>query len=99
MPALFPARRLCPPILACLGLAACGSGGSSGGAVAPPGTELPKPGGGTFFLDPNGGGQASRMRLPEVVWGRLVDVHQLEASGGVDPVPVFRDMVINETVQ
>jgi len=39
------------------------------------------------------------MHLLECTWGRLVDVHALDARGEVDPVPAFRDLLINETVQ
>ncbi|MSR61943.1 MAG: hypothetical protein EXS08_05815 [Planctomycetes bacterium] len=94
------ASRLFWPTLTSLVLVACGGGsGSSSGPFAPPGTELAKPGGGTFFLDPHRSGQASRVHLPEITWGRLVDVHQLDVLGEVDPLPVFRDMLVNETVQ
>jgi len=63
---------------------ACGGGGGSGGGFqGPPGIELEKPGGGTFFLDPHAGGSSSRFHLSEGVWGRLVDIHGLEPSGEV----------------
>jgi hypothetical protein len=58
-----------------------------------------KPGGGTFFLDSHFGGRSPRLHLVECAWGRLVDVHALAASGAVDPQPVFRDMIVEETVQ
>lgn len=80
-------------------VAGCGSGGSGGGFVGTPGDELPKPGGGTFLLDSHRGGTASRLRLVESLWGRLVDIHGLLEDGAVDPVPAFREMVIDETVQ
>jgi len=80
-------------------LAACGSGGSGGGFSGVPGTELAKPGGGTFFLDAHRGGGASRLHLVECMWGRLVDVHGLLPDGNVDPLPAFREMLIDETVQ
>ncbi len=84
-----------------LGLAAggCGSGSGEGGFGGSVGEELDKPGGGTFFLDEHRGGQASRVHLVDISWGRLVDVHQLDAAGAPDPMPVFRDMVIQENVQ
>ena len=86
-------------------LGACSSGGGGGGSSntggnGNPGDELEKPdGSGTFFVDPNDGGEASRIRIAEVFWGRLVDVHDIDAATGeVDPVPSFRDWVINENV-
>ena len=87
--------------------AGCNSGGGSGSAmVGIPGEELSKPdGSGTFFNELNEGGKAGALKILDVSWGRLVDVHDIlpaVADGGVevaDPVPVFRDFVINETVQ
>jgi hypothetical protein len=77
----------------------CSGGGSGGGFPGPTGIELEKPGGGTFFLDPHQGGAATRIHLVEAAWGRLVDVHALAPDGEVDPAPVFREMLVNETVQ
>lgn len=87
--------------LSCLGLGlSCGSGGGGGsGYQGPLGAELPKPGGGTYFLDPHQGGRASRMRLPEVFQGRLVDVHGLATDGSTDPEPVHRDLLVRDTLQ
>lgn len=66
----------------------------------PQGMELPKPdGSGTFFSDPHQKGRASKLHLVELEWGRLVDVHGLDAAGRIDPRPVFRDFVISELVQ
>ena len=87
-------------LLVSAGVASCsggGGGGSATGGVV--GQEVDKPGGGTFFVDPHRGGSASRLHLAETVWGRLVDVHQLTESGTVDPLPVFREMIVRETVQ
>jgi hypothetical protein len=79
--------------------ASCGGGSGGGGSGdGPPGTEADKPGGGTFFVDAHSNGAASRLHLPEIVWGRLVDVHALLASGAVDPEPVFRDLVVSEAI-
>ena len=87
-------------ILACAGAAACSGGGGGGSApTTAPGTEIAKPGGGTFFLDSHRGGRTSRLHLVECVWGRLVDIHGLDSSGDVDPAPAFRDMLVQETVQ
>ncbi|MFT7542660.1 MAG: hypothetical protein ACI9K5_003640, partial [Gammaproteobacteria bacterium] len=84
-------------------LAACGSGGGGGNSSntsGTPGDELNKPdGSGTFFVDPNSNGRASRMHIAEVFWGRLVDVHDIDGqTGAIDPSPAFRDWVINENV-
>ncbi|NOT31425.1 MAG: hypothetical protein HOP15_13340 [Planctomycetes bacterium] len=89
-------------------IAACGKAGSpsaagpTGMAVSAtqnaPGKELPKPGGGTFFLDPNQAGSASALHVAEMFWGRLVDVHDVKASGAENPEPCFRDFVVNPGV-
>jgi hypothetical protein len=39
------------------------------------------------------------MRLAEVTWGRLVDVHDVDALGDPNPVPAFSDFVVNDQVQ
>ncbi len=87
--------------LASTGVAACGGGGGGGGSTPPgtPGTEVAKPGGGTFFLDAHHGGRTTRLHLVESAWGRVLDVHALLASGAADPLPAFRDMLVEETVQ
>src|SRR5688572_23825522 len=98
MPRAFFSPSL--PALVCLALAACDGGGRSGTVVeGPPGTELDKPGGGTFLLDPHGGGRRSRIHLLECAWGRLVDVHAIDARGEVVPLPAFEDMLVNESLQ
>lgn len=79
-------------------LAGCGSGGSSVTASLPAGTLAEKPGGGLFFVEESRAGQAPRLRLVEVLAGRLVDVHALDASGAVEREPAFRDLVVAETV-
>lgn len=78
-------------------LAACG--GASGGAelaAIPAGAGRVKPGGGRYFADEHASGRASRLRLLEITWGRLVDVYGLDASGAVAREPEFRDFVIDE---
>lgn len=55
-------------------------------------------GGGAFLLDAHRGGRARELRLEEIVYGRLVDVHALDASGRVDPMPLLRDFLVGETV-
>jgi hypothetical protein len=97
------------PLAGALGLAAlvaltgCGSGGGGGGAGGGQsgivGAEEAKPGGGTFFVDPNGSGSKSRLQLAEMFWGRLVDVHDLAVDGSPNAQPIFRDLIINENVQ
>jgi hypothetical protein len=84
--------------LALLSLASCGGGGGGGGGAGAGiiGEELAKPGGGTFFVDPNRGGSTTRLHLAEMYWGRLVDIHDVDANGLANPEPVFRDFVIGE---
>jgi len=80
----------------------CGSGGGGGGGGSSPGfpgQELAKPGGGTFFVDPNHGGVITRLHLAEMFWARLVDVHDVDDEGRARIEPVFRDFAINERVQ
>jgi len=82
--------------LACGGGSSGASGGPGGGIV---GSELQKPSGsGSFFLDEHRSGTRNHMGLAEIVWGRLVDVHGLDASGEVDPVPAFREMLVRESL-
>ncbi len=81
-------------------LAACGGGsGSSGGQSGIEGEELPKPGGGTFFVDENSSGTTTRLHLAEMFWGRLVNIHDVDALGTPSQLPVFRDFVINQDIQ
>ena len=81
-------------------LSACGGGGSGApDETWPVGSEIAKPGGGTFFVDPNQGGRVSGLRLVEMNWGRLVDVYALDGAGAVEREPAFRDLVIAESVQ
>src|SRR5262245_44199273 len=79
-------------------LAACG--GCASGAVFDriPGSEQEKLGGVTILLDSHRGGQASRLHLLESQWGRLVDVHGLLEDDSVDPIPVYREMLIDEAI-
>jgi hypothetical protein len=77
----------------------CGSGSGGGAAPGLPGQELAKPGGGTFFVDPNQGGRATRLHLSELFWARLVEVHDVDAQGRVNVVPIFPDFAINENIQ
>jgi len=96
-PTGLPALRLACTGLVCTALVACGGGGggSTAGGIGV-GDEVQKPGGGTFFVDENQGGQATRLRLVEAFWGRLVDVHDLDATGLPGVAPIFTDLVISE---
>lgn len=91
------AARALPLLLA----AGCGGGGGGGGdMVGTVGDELDKPGGGSFFNDKNEGGEAGSLKIADMSWGRIVDIHDIdELTGKTDPQPVFRDFVINETIQ
>jgi len=82
-------------------LVGCGgsSGGGGGGSAAAAGDEVAKPGGGTFFVDVNQGGSASQLRIVEMFWARLVDVHDVDANGDTNVRPVFADFPINENIQ
>ncbi len=66
----------------------------------PVGALLQKPdGSGLYFADAHRSGGLSRLHLVEITWGRLVDIHAVDALGAVLPDPVFRDFVVNENVQ
>jgi hypothetical protein len=94
-------HRVARQVAALLGafLFACGGGGAGGPGPAPPVGELvPKPGGGLFMVDPHQGGNARDLRLVEVVWGRLVDVHDVDQAGEPGIVPILRDVVVGENV-
>ncbi|NOT32085.1 MAG: Ig-like domain-containing protein [Planctomycetes bacterium] len=81
-------------------LGGCSSGGGGGGStIGIPGQELVKPGGGTYFVDQNSAGRASRLHLAEVFWARLVDIHDVDSFRRVNPQPRFRDFTISESVQ
>ncbi len=87
------------PLLLLVALAgSCGGSAGSGGQSGIPGQEESKPGGGTFFVDVNGGGGRSTLHLAEVLWGRLVDVHEIDGSGRRIETPIFRDFVIEPGV-
>jgi hypothetical protein len=77
-----------------LWLGACGSGGGGGQASGhAAGTVLAKPGGLSFVVDANHGGQGGELRLNGAFWGRLVEVVDV---GGTR---VFADFVIGEDIQ
>lgn len=79
---------------------ACSGRGSADSGFSPAqGTLVAKPGGGYFLAEAHFGGQETRLRLLEAGWGRLVDVHDVDAQGRTSPIPVLRDVVIGESVQ
>ncbi len=83
-----------------LGVFGCNSGGAGEEMTGVPGEEIEKPdGSGPFFNDVNEAGGASFLRIEEMVWGRLVNVHDVDGNGETNPVAVFRDFVISENVQ
>jgi hypothetical protein len=95
------AARAAAPLLAALaGLAGASGGYTSGsGQSGIPGTQVPKPGPtSTIFVDANQSGGASNVLLSEVRWGRLVDVHEIDATGDRVEEPVFVDFVIEPGV-
>lgn len=95
-------------LLLLAGLGACHEGDSTPGqdalglgntrSAGQPGSELPKPGGGTFFLDPHQGGSGTALRLTETWWGRMVDVHDEDDQGTPSPRPRFRDFVVEQEI-
>ena len=90
------------PLLGALLAVGCGGDSSRGSAptTAQVGLQQTKPdGSGTFFVDPHRGGNATRLHVVEMTWGRLVDVHDVDEHGRVNGEPLFRDFVIRETVQ
>ena len=80
--------------------AGCGGGGGSHdpGPIGEIGSLAEKPGGGFYIVDRHHGGHSSRLRLVDISWGRLVDVHDVDAAGNAQPIPVLRDAVIHENV-
>lgn len=95
---LRPSAAFVPAALFAALAAACGGSSSGSGQSGIPGEEGVKETGAPFIVDPNQSGGAANLHLAEVLWGRLVDVHQIDANGDrVDP-PVFEDFVISPTV-
>jgi len=97
---MFPIRQSARTALTGLGSAllawACSGSGPSLAGNSSVGDFRAKPGGGFYFEDEHQDGEASRFTLREVTWGRLVDVHGLDAQGVTTIEPVLRDFVINE---
>jgi hypothetical protein len=91
------ATLVCATLLLSLSAACSKGGGGSFDGVE--GQEFAKPSGGSYFLDTNQGGSATRLHLEQMFWGRLVDVHDVDERGNLDRTPVFTDFVINEAIQ
>jgi len=79
-----------------LALGACGgsASGGGGGQSGIVGQEVSKAPGETFFVSENRGGDANRLVLERLVWGRLVDIYDLDGDE-----PVFENFLINENIQ
>jgi hypothetical protein len=93
-----PSVALLPALVFAALATACGGGGGGGGQSGIPGQEGTKETGESFIVDENQSGGGSNLHLAEVLWGRLVDVHQIDGTGQrVDP-PVFEDFVIHPNV-
>ena len=73
---------------------ACGGSSGGSGQSGTPGEEVAKPGGGFFIVDPNQSGGAASLKIAQVSWGRLVDIHEIDASGDLVNDPVYTDFVI-----
>lgn len=81
-----------------LALAGCGGSTNGGGQSGVPGQESLKPGGGLFFVDVNQSGKAANLHVAQVSWGRLVDIHEIDATGARVETPVFRDFLVEPDV-
>ncbi|MCZ6597505.1 MAG: Ig-like domain-containing protein, partial [Planctomycetota bacterium] len=89
-------------------IGACNSGASGSGNHQSQGFSE-GPGGKLYFDETHQDGQAGFLKIVEMFWGRLVDIHDLEqrpdpASPGQmilvpSTLPVFADFVINENIQ
>lgn len=95
---LRSSAALTPALLFAALAAACGGGSGGGGQSGIPGTEGTKEDGSFFIVDENQSGGGANVHMAEVLWGRLVDVHQIGASGErVDPA-LFPDFVIHPSI-
>ena len=96
-PARSRGRGLLPGLL--LACASCGGGGPGGGGpLEPPGSLQSDSEGRLYFVDPNRGGFGDELRLFDITWGRLVDVHDIREDGSPDPQPTLRDFVIDQNI-
>lgn len=93
-----PFRNACLALLAGFAAGCSGRGSPDPGFSPDEGALVAKPGGGFFVADAHHGGKASRLHLLEIGWGRLVDVHDVDAQGQPSVTPVLRDVVIGEDV-
>lgn len=93
LPLRGSSRALGCALATSLFLSACGGSSGGSGQSGTPGEEVLKPGGGFFIVDPNESGGASNLKIAELHWGRLVDIHEV-ASGEVVAQPVYTDFVI-----
>ena len=93
---LLPSAFLLLALLACTG----GGAGSPSRPQAVEGRIAEKPdGSGAYVVDPIRSEPGGTFLLREILWGRLVDVHDVDAAGRPKPTPMFRDWVIGENVQ
>ena len=79
-------------------LASCGGGGGDPGPIHGEGEIGTKTDGSLFIADAHRGGNARQLHLAEIAWGRLVDVHDVDATGQPSVRPLFEDLVVNEIV-
>ncbi|MAB79891.1 MAG: hypothetical protein CMJ89_11110 [Planctomycetes bacterium] len=79
-------------------LASCTGGGGGVGQVGVPGEFQTDSSGHLFFVDPHMGGRGESLRLVDMLWGRLVDVHDVDVDGTPNQQPLIRDLVINQNV-
>lgn len=90
---------LCVAVLGATLLSACniGGGGETSEPQAPPGSFAEKPdGSGSYISEPAYAPDASRLGLAGLYWGRLVDLHDLEADGSTAVEPRFTDLVVRQ---
>src|SRR5262245_7771987 len=98
------AREVALALAASLSSAGCGGGGGGGGGSGDGGVQSgalrEKPdGSGVYIEEAHHGGHASRPRLLEMFWGRLVDVHSIDEHGETVRDPFLHDFVVNEDTQ
>jgi len=87
-------RALGCALVSSLLVTACGGSSGGSGQSGTPGEEVTKPGGGLFIVDPNQSGGAANLQIAQVTWGRLVDIHEIDANGDLVSTPVYTDFVI-----
>jgi len=92
------ARTLGCALVSSVLVAACGGSSGGSGQSGTPGEEILKPGGGLFIVDPNQSGGAANLQIAQVAWGRLVDIHEIDASGDMLADPIYTDFVIEPSL-